>query len=351
MQQQVLFPIADNNIYPKKIGMIKYIQPIRPKQAEGLVKPVYNQIKRDFGKIVEPFLLHSPLPELLAGAWMACRETELVGNVPRNIKEAVAVAVSNQNQCPYCVDAHTIMLTAGGENALAKAIRKAEFGQIKDEKTRAIVEWAQNGSGSKPFSEAETPEIIGTVVYFHYINRMANVLLSETPLPTNQTLFKGGMSQVASMMFSSAIKRPKTAGDSLEFLPEAELPADLAWASGSANVAGAFARFAKAVEIDAEYALPQEVRLQVEEQIGKAVAEKAEFNPDLNAEIADRLGSEAEKSAAQLTLTTALASYKVDKKVVAGFRKHYPQDTKLLGALSWAGFTAARKIGTQLSVN
>jgi AhpD family alkylhydroperoxidase len=104
--------------------MIKYIQPIAPRHAEGLVEPVYSQIKRDFGKIVEPFLLHSPIPELLAGAWMVCRETELVGSVPRYIKEAIAVAVSQQNQCPYCIDAHTIMLCAENEKELSKIIKK-----------------------------------------------------------------------------------------------------------------------------------------------------------------------------------------------------------------------------------
>ena len=104
--------------------MIKYIQAIAPRHAEGLVEPVYAQIKRDFGKIVEPFLLHSPIPELLAGAWMVCRETELVGSVPRYIKEAAAVAVSQQNQCPYCIDAHTIMLCAENEKELSKIIKK-----------------------------------------------------------------------------------------------------------------------------------------------------------------------------------------------------------------------------------
>ena len=327
------------------LNMIKYIQPIKPKQAEGLVKPVYSQIKRDFGRIVEPFQMHSPLPELLAGAWMACRETELVGNVPRSIKEAVAAAVSKQNQCPYCVDAHTIMLSAGGEKALAKAMGKAEFGQIKDVKIRAIVDWALKGSGA-PFSAAEAPEIIGTAVYFHYINRMANVLLTETPLPSSQPPLKGSLTRIASIMFSSAVRRPKTAGDSLEFLPETELPADLAWASGVANVAGAFARFAKVVEIDGEYALPLEVRLRVEEQIGKVITGKSQFDQNLLTQTASEFSDEAHKSAAELTLMTAFASSKVDEGTVAKFKRHYPQDTKLLGALAWASFTAARKIGT-----
>lgn len=34
-----------------------------------------EQIQREFGARVEPFTLHLPLPELLAGSWMACRES------------------------------------------------------------------------------------------------------------------------------------------------------------------------------------------------------------------------------------------------------------------------------------
>ncbi len=325
--------------------MIKYIKPIAPKHAEGLVKPVYAQIKRDFGRVVEPFFLHSPLPELLAGAWMACRETELVGAVPRNIKEAVATAVSKLNQCPYCVDAHTIMLQAGDEKDLPKAIRSGEFEQIKDEKARSVVEWIQNNPNARLFTEAEAPEIIGTAVYFHYINRIANVLLGETPLPSNQPMLKGSLLRVAGLMFSSAVHRPKTIGDSLQFLPETELPKDLGWAEGAANVAGAFARFAKAVESSGEYALPKEVRLLVEEEIGKALAGKNSFNPAQTSQFSD----EALNSAVQLTLLTAVASYRVDEKTVAAFRRYNPEDTKLLGALSWASFTAARKIGAQIA--
>ena len=122
--------------------VIKYIRPVKPGSAEGLVADVYSQIKRDFGRISEPFMIHSPLPKLLAGTWMVCRETELVGNVPRAIKEAVAAAVSQLNQCPYCVDAHTIMLNAVGERQMASAISKAKYREISDEKARTIVDWA-----------------------------------------------------------------------------------------------------------------------------------------------------------------------------------------------------------------
>lgn len=330
--------------------MIKYIQPVKPQNAKGLVAPVYIQIKRDFGKIVEPFLLHSPLPELLAGVWAACRETELVGNVPRSIKEAVAVAVSTLNQCHYCIDAHTIMLGAGGEGKLAQAILKGNLREIEDTQTRGIVDWALNGTKTK-FSEAEAAEIVGTAVYFHYMNRMANIFLGDTPLPSNSQLLKGGLLRVTRTMFSPAVKRPKTIGDSLELLPDAELPADLNWAGPIANVAGAFARFAKVVEIDGEYALPVEVRLLVEQEIHKWVEDKDQFSPAYLEEVVGKLGNESWKPAAKLALTAALASYRVDEEMVAAFRRHYPEDTKLLGAVAWASFTVARKIGLKLTTS
>jgi AhpD family alkylhydroperoxidase len=179
-------------------NVIKYIQPVSEATAEGLVAEVYSQIKEDFGMLVEPFTLHSPSPQLLAGIWMATRESLVTGNVRREIKEAVAATVSRINQCPYCVDAHTIMLHATSEHNVAKAISKQDDEKIQDPKIRSIVAWASATRSpdaeilrSPPFSTQDAPEIIGTAVSFHYINRMVSVLLSETPLPSNSFLLKG----------------------------------------------------------------------------------------------------------------------------------------------------------------
>ncbi len=322
--------------------MIRYIRPIRPNEATGMLVPIYEQIKTDFGRVAEPFLLHSPIPELLAGAWMTCRETELVGAVPRTVKEGIAIAISVKNKCPYCVDAHTIMLQAENEKDLPKAIVKGKYNKIDDEKTRAILEWLQDRSKQKPFNTQEAPEIIGTVVYFHYINRISNVLLGETPLPTNQRLLKGTMLNVATKMFASAVKRPKTVGDSLRFLPEADLPRDLAWAKGSINVEGAFSRFAAAVEDAGKMSLPKETRLEVSKRIDAAFTGKG------NAELVD-FEDQALNSAAELVFLTAVSSNTVDDKVILAFRKHYSEDIQLLGALSWGSFAAARKLGEQIT--
>ncbi len=332
--------------------MIKHVHPVNVRSAKGLVALVYSQIKRDFGKVVEPFQLHSPLPRLLAGTWMACRETELVGSVSRSIKEAVAATVSTVNNCPYCVDAHTIMLKAAGEHAIASSISRARYNQIAAARVRSIVQWALKAStpnlevpGLLPFSQSEAPEIIGTAVFYHYMNRMVTVLLGKTPLPSNISWLKNPLKRIASMMFSSAVHRPKTLGESLKFLPPANLPEDLHWAKANPIVAQAFARFAAIVNEVGEQALPLRVREKVSDFIDKWQGETFGISRSW-VEDGTRDFDEASKSAAQLTLLTAMAPYQVDESTVQRFKQNFPEDHVLLGALAWGSLTAARKIGT-----
>ena len=134
--------------------MIKYVQAVSPRSAEGLVAQVYVQIKRDFGDIVEPLMLHSRLPELLAGCWSVTRESLVVGGVPREIKEAVAATISKINRCPYCVDAHTMMLHATASHEAAVAIGQSREDQIQD----AIVELLVSGAITSKGCEGESTE-------------------------------------------------------------------------------------------------------------------------------------------------------------------------------------------------
>ena len=152
--------------------MIRYVHPVFPDVAQGAVAETYAQIKRDFGRVVEPFVLNSLLPRLLAGMWTVCRETELVGMVSRVVKEAVAASVSMLNRRPYCVEAHTIMLNSIGDHAIADAISDARYWKIRNAKVGPFVDWALTTSTPgqdmllfPPFSREEAPEIIGTAVF------------------------------------------------------------------------------------------------------------------------------------------------------------------------------------------
>lgn len=334
--------------------MIKYIQPVKPGSATGLVAEVYGQIKEDFGKITEPFLIHSPQPEILAGAWMVCREAELVGKVPREIKEVVAAGISKANQCPYCIDAHTIMLTAIGEKKIAQAISEEQYDTIADGKMRLILEWALATNTptssilrSPPFSRQEAPEMIGTAVFYHYINRIVKVLLGETPLPSNKSWLKNFLKQIASRMFSSTINRPKIIGESLRFLPKADLPNDLRWAKSVPNIA-AYASFASAIEKIGNNVLPPAVLAYIQEEVDVWHGQTSELSLAWSEDEISKLDPDTQ-ACADLALLTAIAPYEIDKTVVLAFKKHFPQDDKLVGVISWASFTAARKISTWIN--
>lgn len=336
--------------------MIKYIQLVTAAEANGLTAQVYPQIKHDFGALVEPFTLHSPAPQLLAGVWIATRETLLVGNVSREIKEAVAATVSRLNQCPYCVDAHTMMLHATAAHNAAAAISHKRDDQIHDPALRVIIAWAAATRSpgdpillAPPFLEREAPEIVGTTVVFHYINRMVDVFLSETPLPSNRGWLKRALKRIAGWYFSRAARRPKQAGASLALLPAAELPTDLGWAAASPTISDAFARWAAVVEEAGQEALPADVRALVRERVAAWNGEGPGLSRGWVEEAIVDL-DEADQPAARLALLTALAWYQVDKGVIEAFRTQQPGDDKLIGATAWASFIAAQRVGTWLQV-
>jgi len=325
---------------------VRYIKSFDTVYRDSLSLKTLSQIRKEFGAEVEPFTLHMPVPDLLAGAWMACRETLLAGNGNRNAKELVAATVSTLNRCPYCIDAHNIMLLESSGHRSSKLHAEPTL--------RNISNWASATSTpdsplllTHPFTEAEAPSFIGTAVFFHYINRMVTILLGQSPLPFSRGLPKKVSLHLAAWYFRRAIRTNKQQGASLNLLPEAELPDDLSWAKPSDSIAAAFARFAKAVENAGNRSLSKNVRTAV----GNAIQNWNGSDPDTNEkwyenEIKRMDG--AEKTAGRLAFLTAFNPYRVDQNTVRAFSEHFPGDDILISALAWSSFTAARKIGSWL---
>jgi AhpD family alkylhydroperoxidase len=332
---------------------IKYIQPVPYGSATGLTAQVYQHMQAE-SLPVPPLTLHSPAPEVMAGVWSITRETLGSGEVDHALKEAVAAAVSKTNQCPYCVDVHTSMLHATADHDAAGAILRGEYESIHDQQLKAIVQWVQanrtthvNGVFPPPFSPQEAPEMIGTAIAFHYINRMVNVFLGETFVPLPSAL-KGVAGRVFGATAGKRFVRRLQQGDSLQFVPQATLPDDLSWAAANPSVAGAFAGCAAVVEEAGEAVLPEDVRALVSERVqawnGEALGMSRRWVEEAVAEV-----QEQHRAAARLALLTALASYQVDSSIVEDFRSHYPEDAQLIAATAWASFTAARRASIWLS--
>jgi AhpD family alkylhydroperoxidase len=336
--------------------VIHYITPVKDSEAQGLVGAVYRQMKHDFGMLAEPYILHSPEPELLAGAWALGRESAMPGAVPQHVKEAVAAAVSRTNTCPYCVEAHELLFVASGTQEVPDLDHPDT---ISDPRTRAIVEWAlatRTPSSpillDPPFSAGEAPELLARVVVFEYFNRMVKVLLDRSLLADAPLVrlpwIRRLMRPVVLALLSRAVKRNTAAGASLEFLSnDADLPHELRWAKSHPVLGRAMSAFHHTTAELGEHVLPEDARSLVRGRVsvwqGEDMGLSRRWAQDAVADL-----DPSTRPAARLALLTALASHQVDESVVDAFRQRAPEDRQLLALLSWASWLAAVRVGSWL---
>ena len=214
---------------------------------------MYQGVAEEFGVLAPPVALHAPAPQVLAASWLMLRETLIAtGQVDRAVKEAVATAVSVGNTCPFCVAVHSKTLSG----LTGAAIEARAGGSAADPRVREAQAWARDcgtEEGALRHEPAcpvgEAPDLIGTAVLLHYLNRMVNVFLGEVPLPPGvPKIALGRVMRTLGGMMQRAAREPHPPGASLDLLAPAPLPGDLSWASGNAAVADAFARACAAID-------------------------------------------------------------------------------------------------------
>lgn len=334
----------------RALAQVRYVSPVRPAAADGLVARVYAQLRRDFGMVAPPVALHSPAPATLAAAWVILRETLLVpGKAGRAEKEVVAAAVSAANECPYCVTVHSASARALVRGMVPAEIATDRIDAITDQRLRDMASWArrsgQPGRGL-PGPGGSFPEIAGVAVAFHYLNRMVSVFLPESPVPPRAPRKVGGW--VVGMLASAMVSSSPTPGNSLELLPGAPLPAEFSWAAGEPRVASALGAAAGAIEEAGARVIPPAVREVVQERLngwdGRPPGPSRAWAETTVAPL-----SGAERLAARLALLTALVPYQVMPADINAFRSAVTAaDDRLLTLTSWASMAAARRIGSWL---
>jgi AhpD family alkylhydroperoxidase len=328
---------------------IRHVPAVPPDAARGQVARVYAQLERDFGMLAPPVALHAPAPGPLAACWMMLRETLVAsGAADRTVKEVVAAAVSRANACPYCVEVHGTVLHGLAGGRLAAAVMDGRLEAIGDARLRAVAAWAGgSGTPAPPDGPAgpRAARLVGVAVTFHYLNRMVNVFLPDSPLPPGlPAVVRGGLRRVAGRLLRPG---PRPPGASLDLLPAAPLPEDLSWAAADPDVAGAFARAAAAIEAAGRRSVPATARTLVLD----ALAGRAGRSPGLGRGWAEEAVSglpDRDRPAGLLALLTALASYQVGPSVLDGFRRAGADDAALVELTSWAAMAAARRAGRLL---
>jgi AhpD family alkylhydroperoxidase len=339
----------------RDLPFLRQVRHVDPTTRDPRTSAVRRQIVQDFG-MLPPFALHLPAPDALCAYWAIFRETTYGQLVERSKKEAVAAAVSAINACPYCVDVHTTMLGALGDRDPAAAIASGNTDGIADPDLRAIVAWARANRQpdapilqQPPFADEHAPELIGVALAYHYINRMVNIFAAASPFPLGALKIEPLVRRAALPFFRRLLAREVRPGASLDLLPPAPLPGDLAWAQGDPIIADAFGRAAAAFDTVAQPALPAQVQQLL---LTRLSAWRGE-DPGISrgwVEIAIETLPEPHRPLGRLALLAAFASYQVDAQVLnhARTRPGPAGDQALIAAAAWASFAAARRIGSWL---
>ena len=341
------------------LTQINYVSPVRVDAADGLVGQVYRQTEDDFGVLAPPVSLHSSAPTVLAACWLMLRETMVAdGLVARTVKEAVATTVSLGNTCPFCVSVHGRTLGALNPTVTVLMLANDRQYEIADPEVRAAVEWARacatadGAAGYEPVCPAaRAPELVGTVVLLHYLNRMVNVFLGEVPLPPHvPRMALGTVMRVLGRTFRAASRLPHPPGRALDLLPSAPVPDDLAWAAAGPVVADAFARAGAAVADAGARSVPSAVRDLVTAELAGWRGERRGPSRAWATAAVSALPAD-QRPAGLLALLTAFASDQVDRTVVDDFRAHWPDDARLIDLTSWAALAAARRVAGWIPVS
>ncbi|MEU8246617.1 carboxymuconolactone decarboxylase family protein [Nonomuraea sp. NPDC048916] len=318
----------------------RYVTPVPPETATGRTARVYAQLAGDFGMPRMPvFMSLSPAPDVLAATWVTLRESLLAGRADRTGKEVVALAVSMANSCPFCVDAHTVLLHATGDHRLAETI--ASGGTPEDPEHAALLAWgrATRTPGAAeladpPYPAELAPEYIGTALVFHFINRTASALLTGNLLPGNLQKSRVVRS-VGGRAMARTVRRRLPEGAGLPLLDGLAAGPHPAWAAGH-PVGPALAALRETAGAGGEL-LDEPARAFVRD----TVAAWDGTNPPLGGrpDLAALPGSS--RPAAGLALLAALAPYRITDADVSAWRAAAAgTDTDLVRLVAFGAITA-----------
>ncbi|MFE6281795.1 carboxymuconolactone decarboxylase family protein [Streptomyces sp. NPDC057877] len=320
----------------------RFTSPPSPKAATGRVAETFEQLSRDFGIDRPPtFVVLSSAPELLTAAWALTRESLIAGAGSRSGRELVALGVSLANQCPFCVDAHTVLLHATGDHALAERLARGE--RPESEEHARLLDWGRltrtPGAALEPypFPREELPAHLGTALAFHFINRIVSALVTENLLPRGAQRFRAVRS-MAGRSLSATVRRPAAPGASLALLDD---PGDgPAWAGGT-PVGPAYAALRRAATMGAGLLDGEDQNL-----VRQTLASWDGSHPSLaHAAFPDRV----ERPGARLALLAALAPYRITEEDVVAWRRPEHTDHCLVHLVAYGAFAAVDRIERALA--
>ena len=132
---------------------MKTLKALSIKQVEGQTKEIFNNITQKVGRVPNLYAAMGNSPQLLGG-FLAFEESLKQGSFTAKENEAIALAVSQSNQCNYCLAAHSAMGKMAGysENEVIE-IRK---GVTTDQKLNTLITLAKELTEKRGKASSET---------------------------------------------------------------------------------------------------------------------------------------------------------------------------------------------------
>ncbi len=78
------------------------------------VEAIFNEIRTAMGSVSNMFRAYARHPAILSSTWERVKSVMLQGSLYPTLKEAIAVVISHDNACNYCVDHHSRNLLSLG---------------------------------------------------------------------------------------------------------------------------------------------------------------------------------------------------------------------------------------------
>jgi hypothetical protein len=208
-----------------------------------------------------------------------------------------------------------------------------------------LARWAADSRSPRAsrWSSPYCPEITGTLLAFHFINRMVSALLAPDLLPGGLQRFPAVRS-AGGRFYARTVREPKEPGRSLALLddPGAEPPA---WA-GDSPVGVAYAALRTAAERGGALlseAARETVVATVSWEDGRHPDRPGEWATDLVRDLPGR-----DRVGARIGLLAAFAPAAISPGDVALWRLTHPSDTDLVRLLAYGAMAATEHVAQTL---
>jgi uncharacterized peroxidase-related enzyme len=163
------------------------IQPLDPRAADGATAESLAAVKAKLGMVPNMFATMARAPAALQG-YLQFSGALGAGRLSMRQREAIALAVAQENACGYCLAAHSALGRMAGMGDADLAAARAASGATPEEAAltalaRAVVRSRGNPSKeelsafrARGFGDADLLEVIANValnVYTNYLNHIA----------------------------------------------------------------------------------------------------------------------------------------------------------------------------------